>query len=250
MELIIVLLCFLLILCFLKIKENFDTYNSHLHIHTNKDPNHHLNSHTHPTLPIANPNFKFEERKMICEQIDNIDTCEYYGCKWDKNKKICRNPDTVCDKIKTFSGTIKQRKGICDTLDNCKWYEATSECSSDILCPEYKRADTNCTNYTDCENTSKKCLPHCKSATIINSGEMCVPKIQTCKDLEMKDTCEAYPNIRYCKWDDYHNKCTERVRNTEYGGITFPIIKGCTDINATNYKASAAIDDGTCITPI
>ena len=186
MELIIVLLCFLLILCFLKIKENFDTYNSHLHIHTNKDPNHHLNSHTHPTLPIANPNFKFEERKMICEQIDNIDTCEYYGCKWDKNKKICRNPDTVCDKIKTFSGTIKQRKGICDTLDNCKWYEATSECSSDILCPEYKRADTNCTNYTDCENTSKKCLPHCKSATIINSGEMCVPKIQTCKDLEMK----------------------------------------------------------------
>lgn len=244
MELIIVLLCFLIILCFLKIKENFDDANQHLHIHTDTDPNHHLNSHTHSTLPIAKPNFKYKERQMICEQIDNIDTCKYYGCKWDN--KICRNPDSVCDKINQSTETYK--KNICEKLkDDCKW--DNGECRSNDLCPEYNRSDNDCTKYTKCEDKqSNECLPHCKSATIINSAEMCVPNIQTCKDLEMKDTCEAYPNIRYCKWDDYHNKCTERVRNT--GGITFPTIKGCTDPLYDEYDTNVNVDDGTCATLI
>ena len=163
MELIIVLLCFLIILCFLKIKENFDDTNQHLHIHTDTDPNHHLDLHTHPTLPIAKPTFEYKKRQMICEQIDKIETCEYYGCKWDIANEICRNPDSVCDKINEFSGTDK--KNICEKLkDNCKWVEATDECSSNDSCPEYKKDDNNCTNYTDCEDKqSKKCFSDRKS---------------------------------------------------------------------------------------
>ena len=49
----------------------------------------------------------------------------------------------------------------------------------------------------------------------ISNKSVCRPNIHTCEDLTDEDTCESYPNIRYCKWDTPNQNCVERIRNID-----------------------------------
>lgn len=268
MDLILVIIIFIILICVIKTREYFyndpAVWNGHSHKHAN---DHHTpNNQTHITLPIADPTFKYEERKMICELLPHKTQCEHYGCEWDTDNSICRNPikgnEKICTHVNdTVTYTEAQKSVICNTLDNCIWDNSTKDCKSYPYCSSVDTIEeiskrkvicnlkTNCnideddkcidkadseelcdkfTNTKKCreltgctlnnnDNNPSSCAPNCdiKLLTFLsiqNKNKMCVPKTQTCFDLTDEDTCESYPNIRYCRWDN--PKCVDRIKNT------------------------------------
>ena len=355
MDLILVILIFIILICVIKTREYFyapTAWSGHGHKHAN---DHHTPTHSHKTLPIANPNFKYKDRQMICELLSHQTQCEHYGCEWDSTD-ICRNPikgnEKICNHVNNGTYTEAQKSVICNELDNCILDPSDNICKSfpycssvdtiedinkrkvicnlktkckidkddkcidtadsDDICNKFKntkrcRELTNCTlkknNNAECikcinsesdpkqvitvwdinnskcftfkdskdladlkkkiitakapeinknnyvlgaaigdwkteiigcgnmpainfnDNKPSGCGPNCDLkplAALSIKNSMCVPKIHTCSDLTNEDTCESYPNIRYCRWDNH--KCVDRIKNTKISSFTLPAV--------------------------
>jgi hypothetical protein len=152
MDLILVIIIFIILICVIKTREYFYAQTAWSgHGHNHNDVHTTTPTHFHKTLPIANPNFKYKDRKMICELLEEK-KCIHYGCEWDG--AVCRNPtegiNAICEHVNDANDYNSNKKEICNALDDCIWndYSVELEHKKKALVKAQTDLDTVNTNLT------------------------------------------------------------------------------------------------------